>query len=946
MVVRGDTLAPISNCSPPYPKTLANGYMQSNPPLNPTNVTFYCNSNYYISGPPVSRCYQSSASPTTYYWDHAPIAICMELHDSACRTITAAGVTEVACASNEMVVSGSGQCGAGQQNWNSVLWSAPSQSMQSWVVGCEDGSLPTSLSVRCCKASVDSFARPPPTVVAGTGSLPFTPSGNFFTNCSLRATALNTQNYRDVICPADQSVLTGGGGCVQGTGPLLASYRKSDAIWSVQCNELAAPTVAICCNVVSWSPALQQQSTYDSFLGSCVGTSPIAYGWSGGDSSSPTYQYSCIVATMSTSSSASPACPSLPQPALGSITVRGYQATLSCPPPPSTFPGGSSLFHIEGASVITCNGGQWSGPLGVCSSFDASQCLSVRSFGANTLSCPNDGQQWVMMNPSVSCNVGVGVTSSWPALDDAPGVSTWSGTCSQASSEISALCCLASATPALSTCYAQETPQQTNSLSGVQCKAGQFALTAGIGQCANGIQSSTVSTSPTAFTSSWQAECVQDSAFQGAAAVCCDLTPLLQSTCWTIEANTATVERRGGNTFQCPVGSVLISSSVVCPGEAISSGYTNVLSDPESGSTIYSHDAYCVHNGGDEGPSAHYGTCCSAPQLCGITTPDTTHLLTPSNTKWLVGTGSAQQISCKPGYSLDAGGTSNSFLLSCYTPQTYSVQCFPQQCDSLPSDHLATFSASTVYVGDSVIVTCPNDGHFPSLTVQFTCTGQKHLNGGGWQPYWDGSTPLCQQGVAGGNVTWTAVDHYSFTVAWAPVALPLSVSNSSLHYNVLYSLVFPAPAQLDSSNAQESGLISPGQGPYASVQRGVNSLTINGDVNGHIEGIFAVVTIQAVAALVSNSSALVVVSSSTVQVQEFCGCDMVNNPKGLPLNLSLAQSLDASNGLTLTFTPQSLCAKDYKVQQLHVLNGSAVWLDVALPVLQTYWAETQSRVRS
>ena len=972
-VVRGgprtqwDTLSAIGNCWPPPPTTLG---LYGTVNTFSTSVSFYCaGGGIYTSGTAVSQCYLSSETGVGYYWDYPPTSVCISLNAGACRTVTAVSATEAFCASNEMVVSGGGQCNGDQNNWDNVLYSAPSQSMQSWVLGCVDGSAPTSVSAQCCRAAVDTFLTPPPSVVAGT-ALPLSPSGSFFTSCSAQTTSETNYEPTGITCPSNKTVITGGGGCSQ--GPMTGSYRSSDSTWTVNCPLPATstpPLVAICCaslfefNLMGanapWTPTITAQVAADLTLGRCAedlrngyGAMAIAHGYlsSGGSSA---YSYLCVIAQSSFFLD-QPVCPALPQPAIGTITRTGYQAVLTCPQLPTYAqlqhngyvgaytPAGSSTFYIEGNPVITCNDGQWSGQLGVCTSFDATRCISVRTVGASVLSCPSDGQQWIMMAPSVSCNTNIGLISGWPWDSSAPSSSAWSGTCADVHSESSALCCLASATPALSTC----SPQQGSSMSAVACKTGQFALTAGA-TCSTGISYSAANAASTpAFTTSWDAQCESSSAVGNTAAVCCDLTPLLQSTCWTQSAIPDGQIPRRTSSVVCPVGSILISSSVVCPVipphvTAISESKTIEFTDFSTGSATYSHRASCAQDTGSEAlPTAHYGTCCSAPQLCGITSPAPAHLLTPINTKWLQG--SPQKISCQPGYSMDTAGVLNSVQLSCITPQTYSINCLPQSCDNLVSDPVATFSAKTAIVGSSVLVSCPA-GYFQTLTTAFTCGGNASLAGSGWSPVWSGA-PLCQKGMSGGNLTWAAVDHYSYVVSWvAPASLPSSVTATSLQFRVVYTLLFPAPAQVDSSNAQEAGLIPAANTVLATVPSANLSFTVHNDVNSHIEGVLAVITIQAVAALATNSSAVVVLTSSSVTVQQQCGCDLRGNPSGFPLNLSLAQSLDAQNSLSLTFTPQSLCAKDYKVQQLQSTSGSApVWTDVALPVLQTYWAETQS----
>ena len=296
--------------------------------------------------------------------------------------------------------------------------------------------------------------------------------------------------------------------------------------------------------------------------------------------------------------------------------------------------------------------------------------------------------------------------------------------------------------------------------------------------------------------------------------------------------------------------------------------------------------------------------------------------------------GNTISLTCDAGYAFQLGNSLSSqpVSLTC-SPDSQTMYvapgCSPTPCSSLSALTVVNgaLSVTSGVTGDITTVQCA-DGLVPATALFYTCQGSPGYGGLDWQ--WgngqslDLSQPL--QCVAYSTATlqlsvnW--LDQYSYNVSWPPLDWSTvqgdlsNVDESALQYNLHVARAFPLSSQLSASNAQESGLLA---SPFTYV---TNStwVVVQADSMKYIEGINAQLTMTPVVP-VSNW----IGSPTPTTVIGPCGCDVVNNYDGLPQNVSITQSFDDSNELTITFTPQSLCASQYQLKsnvtgQLQKLN--------------------------
>ena len=385
-----------------------------------------------------------------------------------------------------------------------------------------------------------------------------------------------------------------------------------------------------------------------------------------------------------------------------------------------------------------------------------------------------------------------------------------------------------------------------------------------------------------------------------------------------------------------------------------------------------SNRCYWDYTGDDEGLNinsntykmATFFTCCPAPVTCSFPAP-----FPPSidsvRTSSRFYQGSSATVYCAAGYAIATQSPTNSgTAISPYTTAT-SVPCqidvdgivahqlpacLPTPCSTLAALGLRTpdghgsLSAASAFTGGVVTLTC-NSGYAPQWATTLECFGDASLNNGNDWFISSGNplTPamratLCQPLSAGSPIVpLPALNPYVQNITFSPYTGSLHSGAGPLEYQVAYLMLFPDPAQLSPANALENGLQeTPGPVVIANVTANAAlNVAVTFDANAQIEGVQALVSVEAGQ---FENGAWLQLSSSSLLLTGRCGC-YANNPAGVILNSQVVQALDADNSLTVSFLPQSLCAKDYKVQQWNASLSPPGWSDVPLPILQTYYAE-------
>ena len=388
--------------------------------------------------------------------------------------------------------------------------------------------------------------------------------------------------------------------------------------------------------------------------------------------------------------------------------------------------------------------------------------------------------------------------------------------------------------------------------------------------------------------------------------------------------------------------------------------------------TVFNKAYYTLTGGNEEGLEyynvyklATFFTCCPAPVTCSFPTPfpvSIDSVRTPAHFYQ----GSYALVSCALGYSTATQSPTNS--ATAIAPyQTYAAvlcqidvdgltvhplpACLPTQCSTIaqpglrtPDGH-GTLSAAIAFTGDVVTLTC-DAGYAPQWATSLICYGDAALHNDNYDYFLSAGNPLkpqmrstlCAPLSAGSPiVALPALNPYVQNISFSPYNGVLHNTNLPLQYQVVYTMFFPDPTQLSVANALENGLIETvGPAVIANLTSSDPlNLAVVFDSNAQIEGVQALVTAEAGQYVGGEWLQL---SSSSILLTGRCGC-YANNPGGVILNSKVVQALNADNSLTVSFLPQSLCAKDYKVQQWNSSSSPPGWSDVPLPILQTYYAE-------
>ena len=364
------------------------------------------------------------------------------------------------------------------------------------------------------------------------------------------------------------------------------------------------------------------------------------------------------------------------------------------------------------------------------------------------------------------------------------------------------------------------------------------------------------------------------------------------------------------------------------------------------------------------GPVSFYGysqslqfqgsLCCAAFDLCTITQP--LPLYVDSSVLQLVfADSSSQTITCLAGYGFPS--LVRSIQLSCDITNTGLAdlvlpECSPTQCSTLlggispelPGGHgrLSTLIGET---GDIAYVECdPGYALSASAAPSLTCTGLPGVGGSNWQPAPPTSNSqwcvLADSSLTAVSVSFPS--QYAYTLSWSSFNASGLPSNSGVApmWNLTHTLVFPAAVQLSASNAQESGVLRQ-QSVLLPID--TRNYTFVVDSNSQIEGAIVEYELYAYVAraVLTSSNATVphLYNSQIVSavVELPCGCDMAGNAPGKPQQVSLVQSLDSSNALTLRFTPQSLCTPNYQVVQRNETTQTSS--STLLPLIQGFYAQ-------
>lgn len=173
--------------------------------------TFSCHTGYLLSGSSELHCVEVNQ------WDTvAPSCITIQ-EGGGCttRSVTAQQIAQ--CLPNEMVVSGTVDCGAGF-----LMGSKPTSNMQGWYGTCSTGTtttMPATVTASCCQFADDTFTRTPAgqLVNPNPSKYPVLPARSFLQNCDYyQSDANQAQIYvwgtlmYGVQCPVGKSVLAGG----------------------------------------------------------------------------------------------------------------------------------------------------------------------------------------------------------------------------------------------------------------------------------------------------------------------------------------------------------------------------------------------------------------------------------------------------------------------------------------------------------------------------------------------------------------------------------------------------------------------------------------------------------------------------------------------------------------------------------------------------------------
>ena len=255
-------------------------------------------------------------------------------------------------------------------------------------------------------------------------------------------------------------------------------------------------------------------------------------------------------------------------------------------------------------------------------------------------------------------------------------------------------------------------------------------------------------------------------------------------------------------------------------------------------------------------------------------------------------------------------------------------------------------SQATAKAGDQVLISC--DPSYGALNGNLlTCLGDSSQTSShsSWQsdvlgPLSDAQLgALCQRLGVSIITVLPPTSAYARSITfeeYTPTAdKPLRASPAGpLQYQVSYQMLFPFISQLSPSNALEAGLMqTPGLTVIANVSSSqARQVSVTFDSNSQVEGVQALVVLEAGQ---YESGTWLPLATNSIFLQGQCGC-YASNSAGQVLKPTVVQSFDLDNSLTLSFLPQSMCARDYKIQQWNDTLGSyGGWSDVPLPILQT-----------
>ena len=428
------------------------------------------------------------------------------------------GLLVSACHDNEMAVYGAVNCVSG----TSVTASVPNYRSSGWQGGCSAGFLPQSVSAMCCPFASDSFLSTSISNSASSASSSTTqaeklPAGAFFQGCEDVRSFPQLSGGAPLSCPSDKAFVSAGAVCSASSAGLSSSVATFPSTWTASCTTVtvqqdgtsvvssvpAQLLSGVCCN------SIQESSVCSASLTNrAAGVAVVAAGMACSSSSdveqsssisvagvsSAVVRSVCVDAVSSTaaSSSTSGVClPSLtpgflasnisclaPTVAVGTLSSRGQvpygkTLTLSCPP----------FFYLEGPSTVVCtSSGQFSADIGRCSRVDQSSCQSVTSStgSSSTISCPSDGQNWLMVSGGGTCPQAAADQPTIQLSANEPiSSTTWYAQCTEGVSNVypamlSAVCCVANQSPLFTDCSFVGSTS-----SNAQCGTEQFVLSAG-----------------------------------------------------------------------------------------------------------------------------------------------------------------------------------------------------------------------------------------------------------------------------------------------------------------------------------------------------------------------------------------------------------------------------------------------------------------------------------
>ena len=417
----------------------------------------------------------------------------------------------------------------------------------------------------------------------------------------------------------------------------------------------------------------------------------------------------------------------------------------------------------------------------------------------------------------------------------------------------------------------------------------------------------------------------------------------------------------------CQGGEIQLASSAACASKSgLLQDYPLVLGTTSIGQQSHRYECAAFTSGSSTAltastPTFQAAICCAAYDLCNIAEP-LPSFVNQTQLQLSFPDGSSIAAQCLAGYGFP--GIIHSISVQCNIssdgqrsielPPCEATVCstlFGGLSQELPGGNgrLSTLSGVT---GDVSYVEC-NPGYALASTAapSLTCTGAAAVGGSDWQPAAPASaTQWCV--LASSSLTLVSVSYpsqYSYSLSWTGFdATGIPASTASPMWNLTHTLQFPSPLQLSPSNAAESGLLV-----SQSVQLPITtrSYTFVVDSNAHIEGTIAEVELYAyipraidntTSGSVSNLPKGVAGNLYTSQIVAPlivlpCGCDVVNNPAGVPLQMTVTQSLTSDNSLTLQFLPQSLCNPNYQIVQVN--ETTELTSASSLPLLETYYAE-------